>query len=258
MFLRTVKENKNMKKNIPRLYIKENLKIKQIFYLSRYDTYYIQKVLRMKVEDVLEIFNNTNYIFFSKIIYLSDKIIKIKIFDCKFKNNESPLHIHLGQVISSNEKMDFTIQKSVEMGVNIITPLISEYCNVKKKGIDFSKKIKRWEKIVVASCQQCRRNIIPIIQYPQDIFSWCQNNTKNSTKIIFHTESKSTINHLPQYTNNVHMIVGSEGGFSNNEIFKITEYGFFSIKLGPRILRTETATVVAITALQIKFGDFLI
>lgn len=243
-----------MKKNIPRLYIQQDLKLNQFLYLSRDDSHYIKKVLRMKVQDILEIFNNTNYVFFAQIIYIANKIIQLKIFQYKFKNLESPLHIHLGQVISANQKMDFTIQKSIEMGVDAITPLFSENYNI-KKNINISNKIKRWEKIVVAACQQCNRNVIPIINTPQKISSWCKNYTQNSTRIIFHPESILTIHNLPSDIKDIRMIIGSEIGFSNNEIYKITEYGFLSIKLGPRILRTETAAVVAITALQVKFGD---
>lgn len=244
-------------KKIPRIYIKDDLKIHQILYLSKNHINYIKKVLRMKIKDVLEIFNGTNYIFLAEIIFLSEKKITVKIFKDEFKSFESSLYIHLGQVISENEKMDFTIQKSIEMGVNTITPLFSQYSNNQKKNMNMSNKIKRWEKIIIAACQQCKRNIVPIIQTPKDIFSWCQNNKNDSIKIIFHPESKLTIHDLPKSIKNIRIIIGSEKGFSKNEILEIIKYGFLSIKLGPRILRTETAAIAAITALQIKFGDLL-
>ncbi|QCI20542.1 16S rRNA (uracil(1498)-N(3))-methyltransferase [Buchnera aphidicola (Brachycaudus cardui)] len=245
-----------MKKNIPRIYIQNELKIHQVLSLSKDHIHYIKTVLRMNIQDIIEIFNNTNSIFFAKIIYLSKKIIKIKIFEHQFKNIESPLYIHLGQVISKNDKMNFTIQKSIEMGVNIITPLFFKSTNTQKNMIDVSHKIEHWKKIIISACQQCHRNIIPMIQNAQDIFSWCQNNTDNSINIIFHPQSTLTLNDLPPCVKYVRIIIGSEKGFSKNEIFKIIKYGFLPIKLGPRILRTETAAIVAITALQIKFGDF--
>ncbi|QCI21124.1 16S rRNA (uracil(1498)-N(3))-methyltransferase [Buchnera aphidicola (Hyperomyzus lactucae)] len=246
-----------MKKNIRRIYIKDNFVVNKVFCLSKDNTHYIRKVLRMKVQDILEIFNNTNYIFLAEIIFISKEKIKLKIFHCEFKNVESPLHIHLGQVISKNDKMDFTIQKSVEMGVNIITPLFSENCNIKKKNINFFNKIKRWEKIALSACQQCNRNILPKIKNPQDVFSWCQKKNKNDIRIILDPKSILTLNELPKSIQRIQILIGSEGGFSEKEIQKIIQYEFIAIKFGPRILRTETASVAVISALQMKFGDLL-
>ncbi|CAL4326466.1 16S rRNA (uracil(1498)-N(3))-methyltransferase [Buchnera aphidicola] len=246
---------KKNKKKIPRIYIQDNFKIHQVLFLSKDHIHYVKNVLRMKIKDVLEIFNNTNHIFFAEIINISKKIIQVKIFKNKFKNVESPLHIHLGQVISANEKMDFTIQKSIEMGVNIITPLFSQYSDTQTKNINIPNKMKRWEKIIISACQQCNRNIIPIIKDPKDILSWCKNDKNNSIKVIFHPKAILTINDLPKSIKYIRIIIGAEKGFSNNEILKIIKYGFLAIKLGSRILRTETASVAAITALQIKFGD---
>lgn len=240
---------------IPRIYIQNDLHLNEIYFLSKENTHYIKEVLRMKVQDVLEVFNNTDYVFFAKIEHISNKIIQIKIFQNQLKKCESPLHIHLGQVISKNEKMNFTIQKSIEMGVNTITPLFSENCYFQKKNINISNKIKRWEKIAISACQQCNRNIIPKIKTPTDIFSWCKKHKKNDTSIILHPKSTLTINHLKGSIQYVRIIIGSEKGFSNQEIQKIIQYGFISMRLGPRVLRTETAALAAITAFQVKFGD---
>ncbi|QIQ42171.1 MAG: 16S rRNA (uracil(1498)-N(3))-methyltransferase [Buchnera aphidicola (Microlophium carnosum)] len=253
MFIKSV--IKNMNKNIPRIYIKDCLKNNKTYLLSEDNVHYVKNVLRMKMQDALEVFNDTNYIFFSKIIYISQKIIKIKTVNNKLKNIESPLHIHLGQVISKNEKMDFTIQKSIEMGVNIITPLFFNNSHFQKKNINISNKMKRWEKIAISACQQCKRNIIPKIKTPIDIFSWCKQNKHNDIKIIFHPESILTINHLTKSIKYIRIIIGPERGFSYDEIQKIVKYGFISMKLGPRILRTETAALAVITVLQAKFGD---
>ncbi|QCI17800.1 16S rRNA (uracil(1498)-N(3))-methyltransferase [Buchnera aphidicola (Acyrthosiphon lactucae)] len=245
-----------MNKNIPRIYMQDSFNINNIYVLSESNVHYIQKVLRMKIQDTLEIFNDTNYIFLAQIIYISKKKIEIKIIENKLKNIESPIHIHLGQVISTNEKMDFTIQKSTEMGINIVTPLFFKNSYFQKKNINISKKIQRWKKIAISACQQCNRNILPKIKNPTDIFSWCKNNKYNDIKIVFHPKSILTIHHLIKPIKYIRIIIGSERGFSADEIQKIIKYGFISMRLGPRILRTETASIAAITALQTKFGDF--
>ncbi|QCI22851.1 16S rRNA (uracil(1498)-N(3))-methyltransferase [Buchnera aphidicola] len=246
-----------MNKNIPRIYVKDHLETNKIYFLSEENIHYIKKVLRMKIQDILELFNNTNYIFFANIIYISKKTIQIKIFKSELKNIESSLHIHLGQVISKHEKMDFTIQKSIEMGVHMITPLFFENSYFQKKNINIFHKMKRWEKIAISACQQCHRNIIPKIKTPKNIFSWCEGNTNNDIKIIFHPNTKLTINNLKKPIKYIRIIIGSEKGFSNNEIQKIIKYGFIPMRLGPRILRTETASLAIITALQTKFGDLI-
>ncbi|QCI22261.1 16S rRNA (uracil(1498)-N(3))-methyltransferase [Buchnera aphidicola] len=246
-----------MKNNIPRIYIKENLDVNHIYSLSRDNIHYIKNVLRMKHQDVIEIFNGTNNIFLAKIIFISIEKIQIKIFKNQLKKTESPVNIHLGQVISKHDKIDSIIEKSIQMGVNKITPLFSEYCNIQKKFFNTSHKIQRWNKIIISTCQQCNRNIIPKIKTPENIFSWCQKNKKNDMKIIFHPTSYTTINQLTQSKKYIRIIIGPEGGFSKYEIKKIVEYGFTAIKLGPRILKTETAAIAAISAIQIKFGDFM-
>ncbi|CAL4324677.1 16S rRNA (uracil(1498)-N(3))-methyltransferase [Buchnera aphidicola] len=245
-----------MKKRIRRIYIEDHLKINQIILLSKNNTHYVKKVLRMKEKDKLEVFNNQKYVFISEIIEIKQKTIKVIILKKEIRNIESPLSIHLGLVISKNEKMKFSIQKSVELGVKKITPLISEYCHLKKKSNDFLNKSKNWKNIKISACQQCNRNIFPKINHPESIFSWCKKTYKYGTKIVFDPHSTLTMNVLPKKINYIRLLIGCEGGFSRLEIEKIIQYKFIPIKLGPRILRTETAVIAAITALQIKFGDF--
>lgn len=245
-----------MKKRTRRIYIEDDLKINQTILLSKNNAHYVKKVLRMKEKDELEVFNNKNYIFISKIVEITNKMITIIILNKEIKNVESPLSIHLGLAISKNEKMKFSIQKSVELGVKKITPLISEYCNIKKKSNDFLNKSQHWKNIKIAACQQCNRNFFPKINYSESLLSWCKKTYKNEKKIVFDPNSKLTINELPKKINYIRLLIGCEGGFSLSEIEKMVQYNFIPIKLGPRILRTETAVIAAITALQVKFGDF--
>ncbi|QCI23933.1 16S rRNA (uracil(1498)-N(3))-methyltransferase [Buchnera aphidicola (Macrosiphoniella sanborni)] len=244
-----------IKKNIPRIYIENDLYINETYLLSKDNVHYLKKVLRVNNYYILEVFNNTNYIFFANIIYFSNNIIKIKIFSKRLKNIESPIHIHLGQVIPKHyKKMDLAIQKSIEMGVNIITPLFLHNLYTQNNNINISHKIQRWKKIAISACQQCQRNVIPEIKKPIDLFSWCKKN-EDDIKIIFHPKAIFKINELQKSVKSIKIIIGSEIGFSREEIKKIVQYGFIPIKLGPRILRTETAAMVAITALQMQFGD---
>lgn len=244
-----------MKNRIPRIYIDKNLKINEKIILNSSNTHYIIKVLRMNTQNKLEIFNDTNYIFLSKIIEIKKKIVTILILEQEKKNIESPLLIHLGLVISKNKKMNFAIQKSIELGVHTITPIFSQYCNFNKNKKNILKKNVDWKNIIIAACQQCRRNIIPKINHIENINTWCEISNKNETKIVLDPKSIININQLPKNINYIRLLVGCEGGFSLSEIQKAIKHEFIPVKLGPRILRTETAAIAAVTALQIRFGD---
>lgn len=159
-----------------------------------------------------------------------------------------------GRVISRGEKMEFTIQKSIELGVNVITPLFSERCGVKLDGERLAKKIQQWQKIAIAACEQCGRNRIPEIREAMSLEAWCAEQD-GSLKLNLHPRASHSINTLPQPVDRVRLLIGPEGGLSADEIAMTTNHGFTDILLGPRVLRTETTALTAITALQVRFGD---
>jgi len=150
--------------------------------------------------------------------------------------------------------MEFTIQKSVELGVNIITPLISERYNVKLEPERLSKKLQQWQNIAISACERCGRNKIPLIRPVMPLEAWCTEKD-DALKINFHPKAQSSINTLPAAVYKIRLLIGPEGGLSPDEIMMTTNYQFTNILLGPRILRTETTALTAITALQVRFGD---
>ncbi|GAB7195183.1 hypothetical protein OS31_11920 [Dickeya oryzae] len=152
------------------------------------------------------------------------------------------------------KKMEFTIQKSIELGVNIITPLLSERCGVKLDGERLEKKIAQWQKIAIAACEQCGRNRIPDIRPVQTLESWCAE-SDNGLKLNLHPRASQHINTLPLPVSRIRLLIGPEGGLSADEIAMTATQGFTDILLGPRVLRTETTALTAITALQVRFGD---
>lgn len=127
-------------------------------------------------------------------------------------------------------------------------------CYSKKKDY-ISKKIIHWKKIAISACQQCNRNIVPKIHNPNHLIEWCKNKKNSDTKILFNKESLLKINKFSKSIQRIQLLIGPEGGFSSEEIKEIINSGFVSISLGPRKLRTETAALAAMTALQMRFGD---
>lgn len=212
------------------------------------------RVLRMKVGEQIILFNGTNQITPAVIQQIDKKSVIVKTSTTMLDNRESPLNIHLGQVISRGEKMEFTIQKSVELGVTSITPLLSERCGVKLDETRLDKKVQQWQKIVISACEQCGRNVIPIINPVTKLENWCANLT-DSLKLNLHPKARHGINQLSTTHHNISLLVGPEGGLSEDEINMTSNYDFTDILLGPRVLRTETAALTALTALQLRFGD---
>ncbi|AZI13188.1 16S rRNA (uracil(1498)-N(3))-methyltransferase [Avibacterium paragallinarum] len=240
---------------IPRIYHPISLIHQKQCDLSEDATNHVARVLRMKVGEQLELFDGSNHIYPSIIRQINKRSVNVEILDRQFDDKESSLHIHLGQVISRGEKMEFTIQKSVELGVNIITPLWSERCGVKLDTERMAKKIQQWQKIAISACEQCGRNVIPEIRPMMKLANWCAEQD-GTLKLNLHPKAQYSISTLPYIpTTGIRLLIGSEGGLSPQEIAQTKDQGFTEILLGKRILRTETAALTAITALQVCFGD---
>ncbi|CDG16862.1 16S rRNA (uracil(1498)-N(3))-methyltransferase [Xenorhabdus doucetiae] len=239
---------------IPRIYHPERLSTGTEIHLSDDAANHVGRVLRMGNGQALQLFDGSNQVFDATITETSKKTVKVAILDGTFSDHESPLNLHLGQVMSRGEKMEFTIQKSVELGVNTITPLLSERCGVKLDAERLEKKLQQWKKIAIAACEQCGRNQLPEIRPVMSLETWCAEND-GSLKLNLHPRAKHSINTLPLPVEKVRLLIGPEGGLSAEEIEMTAKYQFTDILLGPRILRTETTALTAITALQVRFGD---
>ena len=240
---------------IPRIYHPESLEYQTQCQLSEDAANHVGRVLRMVEGEQLELFDGSNHIYPAIITESNKKLVKVNILGRELSDKESNLKIHLGQVISRGERMEFTIQKSVELGVNVITPLWSERCGVKLDGERMDKKIQQWQKIVIAACEQCGRNVVPEIRPLMKLQDWCAEDD-GALKLNLHPRAQHSIKTLPMIPKDgVRLLIGSEGGLSEQEIVQTQQKGFTEILLGKRVLRTETASLAAISALQIYFGD---
>ncbi|WP_105257929.1 16S rRNA (uracil(1498)-N(3))-methyltransferase [Pseudoalteromonas sp. T1lg88] len=215
---------------------------------------HIGRVLRMQSGNQISLFNGEGGEYLCEILIASKKQLRVKVLEFNDFECESPLAIHLGQVISRGDKMDFTIQKSVELGVSEITPLFSERCGVKLAADRLAKKHQQWQKIAIAAAEQCGRNRITTIHEPMTLEQWLQQSTK-ATKLTLHPRAEHSIKTLAAPSSGVRFLVGPEGGFSDEEIASSHNNGFMDIRLGPRVLRTETAALTVLSALQLEFGD---
>ncbi|MDW2742830.1 16S rRNA (uracil(1498)-N(3))-methyltransferase [Atlantibacter subterraneus] len=239
---------------IPRIYHPEPLSPNLEIALSDDAANHVGRVLRMGPDHQLQLFDGSNQVFDARITHADKKSVRVQVLSAAEDNRESPLHLHLGQVMSRGEKMEFTIQKSIELGVNVITPLFSERCGVKLDAERLNKKIQQWQKITIAACEQCGRNRIPEIRLAMDLEDWCAE-PDEGLKLNLHPRASQSINTLPLPVQRVRLLIGPEGGLSADEIAMTAQHQFTDILLGPRVLRTETTALTAITALQVRFGD---
>lgn len=220
---------------------------------------HIVRVLRLTDGDKVAIFNGRDaYQYTARLVEVKKKHASIEIIAQELVDNESPLNIHLGQGISRGDRMDFTLQKSVELGVNKITPLFTERCGVKLSAERLEKKREQWQKIVISACEQSGRCIVPEVAQPMLLQDWLQQETA-ALKLNLHPKAEHSIMTLPMASasnsQRVRLLIGPEGGLSDEEISQANKANFQDILLGPRVLRTETAALTAITALQCRFGD---
>ena len=240
---------------IPRIYHPSPLAGLDSCLLSEDAVNHVGRVLRMKEGEQIILFDGSNHIFHARLQAVEKKQIIAKIESSELDDRESPLAIHLGQVISRGDRMEFTIQKSVELGVKTITPLWSERCGVKLNDERQDNKLQQWQKIAIAACEQCGRNEIPEIRPMMKLTDWCKEQD-NMLKLNLHPRAKYTIRQLPHIPpEGVRLLIGSEGGLSAEEIQMTEKEGFTEVLLGKRVLRTETASLATITALQVCFGD---
>jgi 16S rRNA (uracil1498-N3)-methyltransferase len=239
---------------VPRIYIDQPLESNQELRLAASASHYLINVLRLKVGRPLLIFNGDGGEFQAKLIAREKKLAILHVGAYLDSDCASPLRIHLVQGLSRGERMDYVVQKAVELGVNSITPIITERCNVKLAADRVSNRLQHWQKVMVSACEQSGRCHLATIHPPCDLSDWLQHQTMSG--FIAQPGCEHTITHyINQPLDEVAMLIGPEGGFTQKECEFATANGIQPLGLGQRILRTETATVTALTLLQAQWGD---
>ena len=213
-------------------------------------------VLRVKNTEEIVLFNGNGKSYPALPEVLEKRHASVRILREEATDNESPLNITLVQAVSAAERMDFTLQKSVELGVAEIRPVISERCVVRLSGERAEKRVARWQEIVVSACEQSGRNIVPkvlpLTTYAQSL----QQLPQETTKLLMSLNRAQKLGDVQPQSGKVVFMVGPEGGWTEKEEQQAFDAGFQSVTLGKRVLRTETASLAAIAAMQTLWGDF--
>ena len=213
-------------------------------------------VLRVKNTEEIVLFNGNGKAYPALPEVLEKRRASVRILREEATDNESPLNITLVQAVSSAERMDFTLQKSVELGVAEIRPVISERCVVRLSGERAEKRVARWQEIVVSACEQSGRNIVPKVLPLTTYVQALQQLPQETTKLLMSLNRAQKLSDVQPQSGKVVFMVGPEGGWTEKEEQQAFDAGFQSVTLGKRVLRTETASLAAIAAMQTLWGDF--
>ena len=213
-------------------------------------------VLRVKNTEEIVLFNGNGKAYPALPEVLEKRRASVRILREEATDNESPLKITLVQAVSAAERMDFTLQKSVELGVAEIRPVISERCVVRLSGERAEKRVARWQEIVVSACEQSGRNIVPKVLPLTTYAQALQQLPQETTKLLMSLNRAQKLSDVRPQSGKVVFMVGPEGGWTEKEEQQAFDAGFQSVTLGKRVLRTETASLAAIAAMQTLWGDF--
>ena len=213
-------------------------------------------VLRVKNTEEIVLFNGNGKSYPALPEVLEKRRASVRILREEATDNESPLNITLVQAVSAAERMDFTLQKSVELGVAEIRPVISERCVVRLSGERAEKRVARWQEIVVSACEQSGRNIVPKVLPLTTYAQALQQLSQETTKLLMSLNRAQKLSDVLPQSGKVVFMVGPEGGWTEKEEQQAFDAGFQSVTLGKRVLRTETASLAAIAAMQTLWGDF--
>lgn len=248
---------------ISRIYHPTLLKIEDLVVLTPEKSHYLIQVMRSSLQEEVILFHQPGIEFLGKIEAIEGKkkpLVSIKIYDENIKKTESPLKISLVQSLAKGDKMDWIVQKAVELGVFEIYPVITEYSDVKLHADRMLNRQQHWQNIALSATEQSERTHLPLVHFPEKL-STCLSQLQNDPVFCLHPyppalpldqslQTLKTPHHLT-------ILIGPEGGFSPKEISLFERAHFNFITLGPRILRTETAAIVVQSLLQNKFGDIL-
>lgn len=215
--------------------------------------HYVAHVLRKKPGDELVLFNGSANECRARILAVRKADVEVVVGECRAVARESPLDAVLAQGVSRGERMDYAVQKAVELGVRRIVPLFTEHSVVRLDDERRARRVEHWQAVAISACEQCGRTRVPAVDGITELSAWLP--TTEGVRLVLHPDGARRLSELPPPRGHVTLLVGPEGGLSGREVDQAVAAGFVPVCLGPRTLRTETAGVAALTALQVLWGD---
>ena len=241
-----------------RIYVDQPLKTGIEISLPQQAAAHVARVLRLRIGNPLVLFNGDGLDYACELIESGAREVRIRVRAAQTAAAESPLRITLAQALARGEKMDWIVQKATELGVAEIVPLVTERSEVKLDTTRADRRVAHWRGVATGACEQSGRARIPAIHAPDTLPAWLRSldPKQHETRLALLPDGEIKPRELGRIENEVLLAVGPEGGFGESDIAVLRNAGFRALTLGPRILRTETAGVAAIAAMQTLFGDW--
>jgi 16S rRNA (uracil1498-N3)-methyltransferase len=217
--------------------------------------HHVGRVLRLRPGDPLVLFDGGGGEFPARIVDCTGDGVFVEIGPRTACEREAPLALTLAQALQAADKMDLTIQKAVELGATRIVPLAAERSVLKLAGERAERRQAHWRQVIVAACEQCGRNRLPRLEPVQPLAQWLATPSTADLRLLLSPSAGSGLAAVPAAAE-IELLCGPEGGFSGHEAAAARAAGFRGLRLGPRILRSETAGLAALAAIQARFGDF--
>ena len=243
-----------------RFYHSKPINLNETIVMDGFASHHALKVMRLKNNDQLILFNGDGSDYTGQVINITKRQVEVSIKSKKNIGSESNLKVIILQALTSSDKMDLIIQKTTELGISEIQPIVCERSIVKIKKDKIDKKLSHWRQVAIAACEQCGRAEIPKIREPENIIKYLERvmESDKDTKIILSPEAAQSLdNIIPNSKQAIKVLIGPEGDFTKQELDFSIQKGFSPIKIGPRILRTETAPITILSILQYKYGDIV-
>lgn len=216
---------------------------------------HVSRVLRLRTGDALTLFDGRGGEYAARIEEFRKGAVIVAVADRSAPVRESPLSLTLAQGVSRGERMDWVVQKATEIGVTRIIPVLAERTVVKLDAKQAERKLLHWQGIATAACEQSGRDRIPILETPLTLAEFLGGVDRRATRVMLSPAASLGVADLPRPEAGILVLIGPEGGLAEAEQRSALAAGFAAVRLGPRVLRTETAAVAALTLLQHRFGD---
>lgn len=217
---------------------------------------HVARVLRLRTGDRVSLFNGDGNDYAAELVAVGPRETRARILQSRANGSESPLRIVLAQALARGEKMDWIVQKATELGVAEIVPLVTARSEVKLDESRASKRLEHWRAVAISACEQSGRARVPMIAGVRPLRAWLETLDGSAARLALLPEGNITPRALGAPGQAITLAVGPEGGFDEADVSSLRNAGFGGLALGPRVLRTETAGVAAIAALQALYGDW--
>jgi len=240
---------------LTRVFVDQSLEPERDLVLPEAAAYHVARVLRLRAGAPIVAFDGSGSDYRCEILAVEGDRVRVRVGARAAGLPESSLRITLVQSISRGERMDWTLQKATELGVRTVVPVLSARSVVRLDERQATKKLRHWQAIVASACEQCGRSVPPEVRAPLELGAYLATAPREGQRFVLSPNGPAALAGLASVSARVELLIGPEGGLDDAELERAARAGFTPVRLGPRVLRTETAGIVALTVLQAMWGD---